>query len=140
MANVDQRKPVPLSIPQSMVLGAASAAIAGTCIFPLDKAKTRLQNSSGASIGLSRTLGNIVRVEGWASLFRGLGPQLIGIAPEKAVKLTVNNYLRMKLKDPKTGVVSVGGEVTAGCLTAIVQAVITNPYERFVVLILFLEV
>lgn len=125
---VPAQKLRPLLLHESMALGAMSAAVAGTIIFPLDKAKTRLQ-SQGGSGGLFGTLRAIVMNEGWLSLFRGLGPQLVGIAPEKALKLTVNNYLRARFKDPSTGNVSVSREIFAGVLTAFIQMLITNPYE-----------
>jgi hypothetical protein len=31
----------------------------------------------------------VIRHEGFSGLYRGLVPQLIGVAPEKAIKLTV---------------------------------------------------
>lgn len=40
----------------------------------------------------------VVRHEGVLGLYRGLVPQLIGVAPEKAIKLTVNDLVRDKLK------------------------------------------
>lgn len=44
----------------------------------------------------------VVRHEGVIGLYRGLVPQLIGVAPEKAIKLTVNDLVRDKLA-PKDG-------------------------------------
>jgi solute carrier family 25 aspartate/glutamate transporter 12/13 len=35
----------------------------------------------------------VVRHEGLRGLYRGLAPQLVGVAPEKAIKLTVSEYL-----------------------------------------------
>ena len=32
----------------------------------------------------------VLRHEGFRGLYRGLGPQLVGVAPEKAIKLTVS--------------------------------------------------
>lgn len=34
----------------------------------------------------------VIRHEGAFGLYRGLVPQLMGVAPEKAIKLTVNIY------------------------------------------------
>lgn len=39
----------------------------------------------------------VIRHEGVLGLYRGLVPQLIGVAPEKAIKLTVNDLVRDKL-------------------------------------------
>lgn len=44
----------------------------------------------------------VVRHEGILGLYRGLVPQLIGVAPEKAIKLTMNDLVRDKLA-PKDG-------------------------------------
>lgn len=35
----------------------------------------------------------VVRHEGFLGLYRGLAPQLVGVAPEKAIKLTVSRWL-----------------------------------------------
>lgn len=34
----------------------------------------------------------VVRFEGFGGLYRGLAPQLVGVAPEKAIKLTVSLF------------------------------------------------
>jgi hypothetical protein len=36
----------------------------------------------------------VIAKEGAIGLYRGLVPQLVGVAPEKAIKLTVNDLLR----------------------------------------------
>jgi hypothetical protein len=36
----------------------------------------------------------VIKYEGFKGFYKGLGPQLIGVAPEKAIKLVVNDYLR----------------------------------------------
>ncbi len=39
----------------------------------------------------------VIRHEGFSGLYRGLVPQLMGVAPEKAIKLTV--YINIIRKD-----------------------------------------
>lgn len=39
----------------------------------------------------------VIRHEGFSGLYRGLLPQLIGVAPEKAIKLTVSFNILAKL-------------------------------------------
>lgn len=34
----------------------------------------------------------VIRHEGFTGLYRGLIPQLVGVCPEKAIKLTVSKY------------------------------------------------
>lgn len=55
----------------------------------------------------------VVRHEGVLGLYRGLVPQLIGVAPEKAIKLTVNDLVRDKLAT-KDGALPYYAEVLAG--------------------------
>lgn len=52
--------------------------------------------------------------EGLRGFYSGLGPQLLGVAPEKAIKLTVNDLVRAHAKDQTTGKISVPWEIIAG--------------------------
>lgn len=64
------------------------AVIGTTCIFPIDMVKTRLQASSGIYNGPLDCFRRIVAEEGGLrALYRGLIPNLIGVTPEKAIKL-----------------------------------------------------
>lgn len=56
----------------------------------------------------------IFRNEGFLGFYRGLGPQLVGVAPEKAIKLTVNDLVRSRATDPETGRIKVIWELVAG--------------------------
>lgn len=55
----------------------------------------------------------VIRHEGFMGLYRGLVPQLLGVAPEKAIKLTVNDLVRDKLSDEK-GCIPGWAEYVAG--------------------------
>lgn len=78
-------------------LGSLAGAVGATAVYPIDLVKTRMQNQrTGSYIGelMYRSSADcfkkVIRHEGFAGLYRGLVPQLIGVAPEKAIKLTVN--------------------------------------------------
>ncbi|KAF8078970.1 mitochondrial carrier domain-containing protein [Lyophyllum atratum] len=71
----------------------------------------------------------IFRNEGFLGFYRGLGPQLIGVAPEKAIKLTVNDLIRGRATDPETGRITLGWELVAGGMAGGCQVVFTNPLE-----------
>jgi len=58
-----------------------------------------------------------------------LGPQLVGICPEKVLKLTVNDYLKRALRSSGEKELPLNKEMLAGVLTGFVQVSITNPYE-----------
>ena len=77
-------------------LGAIAGATGATAVYPIDLVKTRMQNQrTGSYIGeLMYTnsfdcFKKVIRHEGPGGLYRGLGPQILGVAPEKAIKLTV---------------------------------------------------
>ena len=82
-------------------LGAVAGATGATAVYPIDLVKTRMQNQrTGSYIGelMYRNsfdcFKKVIRHEGVFGLYRGLVPQLMGVAPEKAIKLTVSiiNY------------------------------------------------
>lgn len=71
----------------------------------------------------------VLKNEGPAGLYSGLLPQLVGVAPEKAIKLTMNDLVRSRLKDAKTGELPLWGEIVAGCTAGGSQVLFTNPLE-----------
>ncbi|XP_042206783.1 calcium-binding mitochondrial carrier protein Aralar1-like isoform X1 [Homarus americanus] len=116
-------------------LGAFAGAVGATAVYPIDLVKTRMQNQrTGSYIGelMYRNsfdcFKKVIRHEGVMGLYRGLVPQLIGVAPEKAIKLTVNDLVRDKLTDKK-GNIPLWGEVLAGSCAGGSQVVFTNPLE-----------
>jgi solute carrier family 25 (mitochondrial aspartate/glutamate transporter), member 12/13 len=56
----------------------------------------------------------VFRNEGALGFYRGLGPQLVGVAPEKAIKLVVNDIVRSRAMDPETGRIALPWELVAG--------------------------
>ena len=80
-------------------LGAIAGATGATAVYPIDLVKTRMQNQrTGSYIGelMYRNsfdcFKKVIRHEGPTGLYRGLIPQLMGVAPEKAIKLTVRYF------------------------------------------------
>lgn len=74
----------------------SALATGATAVYPIDLVKTRLQNQRTSMIGELMYKNSfdcfkkVVRHEGFSGLYRGLAPQLVGVAPEKAIKLTVS--------------------------------------------------
>lgn len=84
-------------------LGSIAGAAGATLVYPIDLVKTRMQNQrAGSYVGelMYRNsidcVKKVVRYEGPAGLYRGLLPQLVGVCPEKAIKLTMNDLVRDK--------------------------------------------
>nr|XP_021187689.2 calcium-binding mitochondrial carrier protein Aralar1 isoform X2 [Helicoverpa armigera] len=116
-------------------LGSIAGAVGASAVYPIDLVKTRMQNQrTGSFIGEVAYRNSwdcfkkVIRHEGVFGLYRGLVPQLIGVAPEKAIKLTVNDFVRDKFTDKK-GNISMYAEILAGGCAGGSQVVFTNPLE-----------
>jgi solute carrier family 25 aspartate/glutamate transporter 12/13 len=118
----------------NFALGSLAGAFGAFMVYPIDLVKTRMQNQRGADPGQRLYTNSIdcfkkvVRNEGFLGLYSGVGPQLVGVAPEKAIKLTVNDLVRGWLTD-KNGNIWWGSEVIAGGAAGGCQVVFTNPLE-----------
>ena len=82
-------------------IGFTAGATGAASVYPVDFVKTQRQTASGkrefAGLSLPATLVHMVNRDGPLSVFRGLGVQVAGVAPEKAIKLTVNDAARSAL-------------------------------------------
>ncbi|KZT62607.1 mitochondrial inner membrane protein [Calocera cornea HHB12733] len=116
-------------------LGGIAGAFGATMVYPIDLVKTRMQNQRNTVVGevLYKNsidcVRKVYRNEGFLGFYRGLGPQLIGVAPEKAIKLTMNDLVRGYATDPETGRITVPWELVAGGTAGASQVVFTNPLE-----------
>merc|ERR1719464_2658213 len=115
-------------------LGSIAGATGATAVYPIDLVKTRMQNQrTGSYIGelMYRNsfdcFKKVIRHEGFSGLYRGLVPQLVGVAPEKAIKLTMNDLMRDKMT--ADGKIPLWGEVLAGACGGGSQVMFTNPLE-----------
>ena len=113
-----------------------AGACGATAVYPIDLVKTRMQNQrTGSDIGelMYRNsfdcFKKVVRHEGLTGLYRGLVPQLLGVAPEKAIKLTMNDLARDKLRHFNDGQLPVWAEMVAGGCGGASQVMFTNPLE-----------
>ncbi|KAI1289505.1 Calcium-binding mitochondrial carrier protein Aralar1 [Halotydeus destructor] len=117
------------------MLGSIAGATGATCVYPIDLVKTRMQNQrAGSYVGelMYRNsldcFKKVVRHEGVGGLYRGLLPQLVGVCPEKAIKLTMNDLVRDKLSTSK-GDITLVSEIIAGGCAGGSQVMFTNPLE-----------
>lgn len=101
-------------------LGSVAGAFGAFMVYPIDLVKTRMQNQRGQRVGQLLYKNSIdcarkvVRNEGFRGLYSGVFPQLVGVAPEKAIKLTVNDLIRGKFSDRRTGQIWWPHELLAG--------------------------
>ena len=117
-------------------LGSLAGAFGAFMVYPIDLVKTRMQNQRGHRVGemlYKNSLDcarKVIKNEGIKGLYSGVLPQLVGVAPEKAIKLTVNDLVRGKFTDKKTGQIWWPWELVAGGSAGGCQVVNTPPVYR----------
>jgi len=123
---------------EHFALGAIAGGVGAWFVYPIDTVKTRMQNQrivAGEtpmyknSVDCARKL---LSNEGVFGFYRGIWPQLVGVAPEKALKLTVNDMLRKwfsKTDDEGGTSIHFPLEVLSGAGAGASQVIVTNPLE-----------
>ncbi|CUM49538.1 unnamed protein product [Debaryomyces tyrocola] len=114
----------------SFFLGSIAGCIGATVVYPIDLVKTRMQaqRHKAAYANSFDCFKKIIKHEGLKGLYSGLGAQLVGVAPEKAIKLTVNDLVR-KIGTDDDGQITMNWEILAGMSAGGCQVVFTNPLE-----------
>ncbi|XP_035557339.1 mitochondrial glutamate carrier 1 isoform X2 [Canis lupus baileyi] len=143
-----------ISLPAKLLNGGIAGLIGVTCVFPIDLAKTRLQNQQNGQrlySSMSDCLIKTIRSEGYFGMYRGAAVNLTLVTPEKAIKLAANDFFRYQLsKDgaassPLSGGASASAarppplprrqkltlfkEMLAGCGAGTCQVIVTTPME-----------
>ncbi|XP_031424572.2 mitochondrial glutamate carrier 1, partial [Clupea harengus] len=120
-----------LSLPAKLINGGIAGLIGVTCVFPIDLAKTRLQNQQNGSRlynSMSDCLIKTVRSDGYFGMYRGAAVNLTLVTPEKAIKLAANDFFRQQLsKDGQK--LTLLREMLAGCGAGTCQVIVTTPME-----------
>lgn len=121
----------PISLPAKLINGGVAGMVGVTCVFPIDLAKTRLQNQrNGQQIykNMMDCLIKTVRSEGYFGMYRGAAVNLTLVTPEKAIKLAANDFFRHQLSRDGSKL-TVFKEMLAGCCAGMCQVSITTPME-----------
>ncbi|KAM9807977.1 LOW QUALITY PROTEIN: mitochondrial glutamate carrier 1 [Neosynchiropus ocellatus] len=144
-----------ISLPAKLINGGIAGLIGVTCVFPIDLAKTRLQNQQNGSRlytsvnasslhipwlvfisavvlmlylhSRSDCLIKTIRSEGYFGMYRGAAVNLTLVTPEKAIKLAANDFFRHHLS--KDGKLTLVKEMLAGCGAGTCQVIVTTPME-----------
>lgn len=102
------------------LLGSIAGAFGAFAVYPIDLVKTRMQNQRSKSYVGEVMYKNsfdcfrkVLRHEGLLGLYKGLPVQLLGVAPEKAIKLVANDFVRDKFMQYQ-GHIPFYGEIIAG--------------------------
>ena len=113
-------------------LGGVAGSAGAFITYPIDYVKSQLQTATGRAKyknGVDAFF-QIVAHEGPFSLYRGVGVQIIGLAPEKAIKLSVNDAACTAIRSSTSnGQLPLWGEILAGAMAGFFQVIVTNPLE-----------
>jgi hypothetical protein len=90
---VEILEPTPYkSLYNKLISGAIAGVIGTLVIYPLDIIKTTLQTSThGSMLECAKSINSKAGIFGF---YKGINPNLVGIIPEKAIKLAVNDLTR----------------------------------------------
>jgi solute carrier family 25 aspartate/glutamate transporter 12/13 len=112
----------------SFITGLVAGSIGAFVVYPIDVVKTRMQNQNSSVNKLYKNgwdCWHQLWVQGRLKAFyRGCIPQMIGVAPEKAVKLFAYSAITSHF-DKDLWSTQIFGGLTAGTC----QVMITSPYE-----------
>lgn len=123
----------PRSFSAKLINGAIAGVVGVSCTFPLDLAKTRLQDQRNLGPrkqyrNLMDCLWKVAKAEGARGLYKGIGVNLLLINPEKAIKLAVNDQVR-QMYGGKRRRLPLSKEMIAGGAAGFCQVIITTPME-----------
>lgn len=120
----------------SKVIDGGLAGVTGvSATFPLDLAKTRLQNQVTLAgekpkyKNLFHAVKTVGQQEGAKALYSGYSVNVGFIVFEKAIKLVCNDVFRMALADKETGEVTLTNSCIAGASAGAAQSIVTTPME-----------
>jgi len=117
------------TVPGDFVSACVAATATATLVTPLNLIKTRVQlhDTPGKKPkGVVSGLRTVVREEGFRSLFRGVGPQIL-LSSHTTIQVALYEFMKRKIwqgEDPPTSGVAMASGASKG-----VAAVICNPLE-----------
>ncbi|XP_004456822.1 mitochondrial glutamate carrier 2 isoform X2 [Dasypus novemcinctus] len=119
-----------LNVTAKLINGGVAGLVGVACVFPIDLAKTRLQNQLGKDSyrGMIDCLMKTARAEGFFGMYRGAAVNLTLVTPEKAIKLAANDFFRQLLMEDGMQR-NLKMEMLAGCGAGMCQVVVTCPME-----------
>ncbi len=97
---------------ENFYYGLCSGYIGAFCVYPIDYIKTHVQNN--------KSFIDIIKNTKIKNYFKGSIIQLIGVGPEKSIKLFVANYMNNEIKTPA---------IISGACAGASQVLVTNPIE-----------
>jgi len=121
----------------STLAGAIAGGVEATAVWPMEYIKTQLQLQEKVKGGGALKYNGVISCArytinstGFFSLYRGLAPILAFSIPKAGIRFGGYKYISNMMKDPKTGKVSIYGDLIAGTGAGVVEAIIAvTPQE-----------
>lgn len=114
----------PLWIP--VFSGAAARCIAATTISPLEMIRTKMQSKKLSYWEVAHAIKQLVKLEGFLSLWRGLGPTLLRDVPFSSIYWANYEFMKQKLNQRKP---TLQFSLLAGAVSGSIAAVATLPFD-----------
>lgn len=104
--------------------GAVGGTVGITLTCPLEVVKTRAQASTHVSMSVVQSIRSIVRSEGVLSLWRGLGPSIVGVAPARALYFGFYSHIKPMSEQLllPSGAQHFAASATSGCMVATITS------------------
>ncbi|KIW28936.1 uncharacterized protein PV07_04788 [Cladophialophora immunda] len=120
----------------AIIAGGTAGGVEAAMTYPFEFAKTRVQLRNGlSSVKLTsnpfRILREIVRGEGFRSIYKGCSSLVVGSIGKDAIRFLAFDSIKHKFADPTTGSLGAAGNMMAGVASGIIAStVIVTPSER----------
>ncbi|KAA0158735.1 hypothetical protein FNF27_04512 [Cafeteria roenbergensis] len=111
---------------RQFLAGSLAGVVASSVLTPLEVVKTRLQASGATRMRLDKILVNIMKTEGIRGLWRGVGINVLGVAPARAVHFSAYNYFKTQAGD-NFGIHGTPQHLIAGAMASCTAATVTSP-------------
>lgn len=125
--NKDPNKPNKIN--NTFLTGLVAGSIGAFAVYPIDVVKTRMQNQTATNKIYSNGFDcwkQLWKQGGVRSFYRGCIPQMVGVAPEKAIKLLAYTYVTTHSANNPNELKT---HVVGGLLAGTCQVMVTSPYE-----------
>lgn len=116
-----------LLVAQRLAAGASAGVTATLVTHPLDVVRLRMSLQGRAYPGIWPTMSKMVRTEGALSLYKGLSPAIVGIAPYAAITFSCYDLLKQQFYADREQ--SAPGNLAMGGLSGTVAATICYPLD-----------
>lgn len=103
----------------NLISGSIAGGIGAFGVLPIDITKTRVQSSTLVTPNPFTIIKHIYKVNGFKGFYAGGTSQVLFVAPEKAIKFTVNDLVLSKTDS----------KIFAGMCAGLSQVIVTNPME-----------